>query len=152
MKIEDFWKNVDTKGPDDCWPWVGGKFPDGYGCCRIKGYSRYASRVAYELSHGVPPGKMFVCHSCDNPPCCNPAHLFLGTVADNSADMVSKGRSFKNKGTLNGGHKLTEDDVNKIRRMLQDGKSQHYIAETFGVSQGAIFNIASGKKWGWLTT
>jgi hypothetical protein len=94
-----FWAKVDdSAGPDACWPWTGALFrpgPRGYGMNygRIKRNRRtlHAHRVAWELAHG-PTGELFVLHKCDNPPCCNPAHLFLGTAADNMADKVRKGR------------------------------------------------------------
>jgi len=86
---ERFWCGVKRGEPDECWPWTRSLSPKGYG--RVRG--RNAHRVAYELTYGpIPPG-MFVCHTCDNPPCCNPAHLFLGTYLDNIADMVAKKRS-----------------------------------------------------------
>ena len=88
-----FWKSVDrTGGPDACWPWTGFKDDDGYGR-----YGRQrAHRVAYKLAIGPIPAGFLVRHvTCDNPPCCNPVHLAIGTAADNSADMVAKGRQAK---------------------------------------------------------
>jgi len=88
-----FWERVDMSGgPDACWPWTGARHPSGYGGVSWRGGRVNAHRVAYELAYGN-PGKGFVCHHCDNPPCCNPAHLFLGTAQDNYRDSIAKGHS-----------------------------------------------------------
>lgn len=92
---ERFWAKVDKRGPDECWPWLGGT-SDGYGVIgvgrRAEGVKR-ATHIAWTLEHGVPlPDGMDALHKCDNPPCVNPKHLFPGTQADNVKDMLAKGR------------------------------------------------------------
>lgn len=90
-----FWSKVDKSGgPDACWPWTAHTRRRGYGCIRLPGRNVVAHRYAWALTHGAEPTPdRFVCHRCDNPPCCNPAHLFLGDAAANMADMASKGRA-----------------------------------------------------------
>jgi hypothetical protein len=91
---EDFWARVHKAGADDCWNWSGGRSSDGYGVHKIRRYYRTAAhRIAYALANQEEPGDFHVCHRCDNPVCCNPAHLFLGTAADNAQDKVQKGRA-----------------------------------------------------------
>ena len=97
LTMDDFWSMVDRNGPtqphmtDGCWVWTGIKHR-GYGRFGQRGRSH---RIAYEATVGPIPEGASVCHHCDNPPCCNPAHLFVGTNADNVADMVAKGRQAK---------------------------------------------------------
>lgn len=92
-----FWRNVEKLDAASCWPWIGKSSVKSRGLAIYKGFRMLAPRLAYWIKFGIkPPADKFVCHSCDNPSCCNPAHLWLGTVKDNNRDMFAKGRGFIN--------------------------------------------------------
>jgi hypothetical protein len=93
--VERYWAKVVKRGPDECWDWSGSKEVHGYGQLRIKGRSTKAHRFSYELHFGPIPNGLDCLHKCDNPPCTNPNHLFLGTAKDNADDMNAKGRGSK---------------------------------------------------------
>jgi hypothetical protein len=96
MSIDEFWKNVHKD--DGCWEWQGPRFWNNYGRVIWNGRGQNAHRIAYEITFGeLPSGKIHVCHHCDNPPCCNPAHLFPGTARDNQMDSSRKGRNTKGR-------------------------------------------------------
>lgn len=146
-----FWAKVDKRSPDECWPWQASTTRLGYGSF---GFERrkvlLAHRVAYMLCNGeIPKGEghhgAVVMHACDNRSCCNPAHLRLGTQADNIADMKAKGRR-KNKlvGEDVAGAVLTAEDVLKIRT---DTRIQSVIAAEYNVVQSTIQKIKSGRTW-----
>lgn len=101
---------------DGCWLWQGFRNHKGYGHFAIHGRDYKAHRVAFELATGRHPGRLLVCHSCDNPPCVNPAHLWLGTMSDNALDMHAKGRAPEIRTTparcRKCGHHRTDDYVN----------------------------------------
>lgn len=146
-----FWSKVDKRGDDECWNWMGSKDTKGYGKfhSRENGKNIYpgAHRVAYTLTCGKIPSGMFICHHCDNPLCCNPNHLFLGTRKDNIDDMMRKGRGKWMKGEENPNSKLTEKDVDNIFKFRKLGESTIEISWRFGVSQATISAILSGKAY-----
>ena len=144
---ERFWPKVDRRGPDECWPWLGASVPKGYGHIGEGGRGRmlYSHRVAYALEHGLVPNGLEVCHRCDNPPCCNPAHLFVGTHAENGLDMAMKGRS--TIGERNPRAKLTMAIVSEIEFLVANGRTHQSIADQFGVGREAISKIARGERW-----
>jgi hypothetical protein len=128
----------------ECWEITGYYDKDGYGEISHK----RAHRLAYELFKGEIPENMNVCHRCDNPKCCNPEHLFIGTQKDNIRDMVVKGRKSSRLGIKNTQNKLTETQVLEI---YEDKDTQRNIAKQYNIDQSTVSNIKSGKLWGWLT-
>lgn len=131
---------------DKCWDWNASMFSDGYGQFWWEGVNRHASRLAFMLAYKRHAGDKLVCHACDNPPCCNPAHLFLGTTRDNAADMVQKGRVSRRFGIENATAKLTDDQVAEVRRRYAEGGvTQRDLAREFGVDQSLVSLIATGK-------
>lgn len=91
-RIRRFWRDVQIGAPEECWPWLGNRDGEGYGKVMVNRQSLKPHRIAYYLHYGVDPGKLMVCHRCDNKPCCNPLHFFLGTNSDNIRDMYRKGK------------------------------------------------------------
>lgn len=148
-----FWAKVDRSGgPDACWPFRGYIESNGYGRLSVNDRQEWAHRVAYELTYGPLPPKHKACHSCDNPPCCNPAHLFPGTQKANVDDMVAKGRA-RNKTHRGGEHgcaKLTDADVLAIRAAADSGETGAAIAQRFGVSASQAQRIIRRKAWSHL--
>ena len=142
---ERFWSKVDkTSNPNGCWEWTASKYKDGYGRYWINNKTLRAHRYSYEI-HNIPiTNDLYVCHTCDNPACVNPAHLFLGTPKDNMDDKVSKGRCQDQKGLKNPFVKLSEADILDIRsRKLS---SNQYIKK-YGISQTHFYAIINRKTW-----
>lgn len=142
---ERFWSRVDQAGPNGCWVWTGTKRSKGYGVI-YSGRQFRAHRLSYEWAFGSIPNGMEVCHTCDNPSCVNPGHLFVGTMADNQADKVAKGR--QQRGETHYFALLTEADVLAIRWLRKNRwGSAKEIAAWFGVSHWTIYSVARGKLW-----
>jgi len=145
---ERFWRKVFLASRDQCWLWNGAKDLDGYGFIKQKdGVQLRAHRVSYELHHGLVPPRLYVCHSCDNPSCVNPDHLFAGTPKDNAEDKARKGRSARLIGSLNPMARLAVVDVCAIR---SDGRHREIIAAEYGVSVSHVRDIKTGRRWGHL--
>jgi hypothetical protein len=143
-----FWSKVDVRGPDECWEWMAGRHR-GYGVIRVNGKQIRSNRFALALKIGPLGEGIHALHACDNPPCCNPAHLFPGTQADNIADAVAMGRnvSIPPTGTYHFAQKLTEADVHEIRELLAAGVRQAKIGMYYGVDQTLISQISRRKIW-----
>lgn len=138
-RAEAFWQRV-RRGPDECWPWTD---TDDHRNTTVAGKLAGVHVHAWTLTYGDPGGR-FVCHRCDNPPCCNPAHLFLGTPAENSADMAGKGRAKTGQRR----RALTDEQVREIRRLYAEGgKSTHELAPIYGVTAMTIWKVAAGKTY-----
>jgi len=151
MNLEDrFWAKVDVRGQDECWEWQGGT-DKGYGVFKDRSYHTIkAHRMAYILAHDIELGsEEVVRHTCDNPPCCNPNHLILGTHADNVRDAVERGRHSygTSRGAANGMSRLTEGDVLAIRSMAAQGYRYTEIASRFGITPENASHIARRLTW-----
>lgn len=136
---EIFWDNVDKSG--ECWVWKGYINESGYGLARLNKNQTRAHRVSWEIHHGKIPEGIFVCHKCDNPPCVNPSHLFLGTNQDNIQDKVNKGRS----GRPNA--KLKPSDIFIIKDLLEMNIPSQEIESLFNVSRQTISGIKFARRW-----
>jgi hypothetical protein len=147
-----FWPKVAKT--DKCWLWTGGHTGHGYGVIGLgtaeKG-TELAHRVSWEMANGKPvPDSLEVLHSCDNPPCVRPDHLFLGTQQDNIRDRDAKGRGRHPnpaRGEHNGNSKLTAERVSEIRTKLKDGRSSLSIGREYGVHHSTILGIRNGVSW-----
>lgn len=133
---------------DECWIWTGTQTPDGYGVLRANNKNTLVHRIAYELFYGdLSPGYS-VCHHCDNPPCCNPRHLFCGKAADNARDMMMKGRS--TRGERNAQSRLTTQQVYEIRTLLASDTKGTCIAQQFYISPALVSAIKYKTRWAYL--
>lgn len=155
---ERFWMKVNKDGPmhpydpalGRCWVWIAACFPNGYGEFQLDGRTIGAHRVSYFLTNGEFPPDL-ACHSCDNHPCCNPAHLFPGTNLDNSRDMVAKGRSPKGQkrpgtgpaGLRNHGA-IALEVIEAIRNT--PGRVRD-VAKLLGVGKSTVSVVRRGQHW-----
>jgi hypothetical protein len=151
-----FWARVAMGSADECWAWLGPISGRGYG---ITGFGttpdiQLSHRTAWTFTNGdIPPG-LCVCHTCDNPICCNPDHLWLGTSAENTADRVAKGRSASNHnpvpGERHGMSKLTNEDIIAIRERATHGERRVDLAREFGISYAHLKRILRRSAWSHL--
>lgn len=164
VPVEERFRSKVEIRDNGCHEWTGCVEKDGYGRIAIEAIrkddgsifvvKKRANRLAWEIANGPIPDGMLVCHTCDNPLCVNPEHLFLGTPADNSADMARKGRAASGErngnsrskgnaatGERNGNSKLTDKERVMIENLKESGMLQKEVAEMFGVSKGNIGRI-----------
>ena len=152
-QISAFWSKVGiTDNPKDCWEWRGAKKPKGYGNLKVNGKYMLAHRVAFELTVGSIPDGFMACHICDNPSCCNPSHIMLGTPKSNAIDMLIKNRQVKfhpaSRGERNCNSKLTTEAVKEIRRAYEAKEANQYeLAKIYGVSQHSICSVVKRQTW-----
>ncbi len=142
-----FWQKVDKRGPDECWEWTGSRTSWRYGHFNSRTLGEHMShRLAWELTNGpIPEGKL-VMHTCDNPPCCNPAHMRLGTNKDNAHDKLRKGRDQSAA--------LKPEQVREIRAELSKSQRrglQMELARKYNVHNGVICDIKMGYTYQWVT-
>lgn len=157
VDAKKFWKTFNGLSEDSCWEYRQHLTKGGYGRIWVYPKMLYAHRIAWILVHGAIPKGMHICHKCDNPPCCNPKHLFLGTPQENSLDSVRKGRNSHGPVLYGSSHplaKLTEQDVAEIRRIYTPGTpgkrsetSIKGLAAKYGVAHSLIARIIKGKSW-----
>lgn len=154
MQLDDglvarFWASFNVGGEDECWEWQRSRIPRGYGQIKRTGERRqwYAHRISYAIANGPIPEGLQVCHSCDNPACVNPKHLFAGTSGDNHQDQKRKQRHLY--GERNAESILTEVQAREILA-LAGIVTQRELGIRYGVSQGTISRIVLGLRWAHL--
>lgn len=143
--IENTLLDLLRRTPYGCWEWICSTDKDGYGSLTCCGRTYRVHRLAYHLYCGpLEPGEC-VCHRCDNPACCNPAHLFRGTQAVNTYDRDAKGRG--PRGERNHFAKTTAETAARVKRLLASGLNQTAVARECGLTRAIVHSIARGKAW-----
>lgn len=143
---EQFFRHVEKT--DGCWLWTAHRDKDGYGRITYMRRSGFGAHVLSYIIHKGDPGKLHVLHTCDNPSCVNPAHLYAGTRSENMKDMITRGRRRSLKGEGNGNARLTNDQASEIRYLYALGNwTQRHLALRFGISCATVSNILNGKRY-----
>lgn len=148
---ERFASKAQPEPNSGCHLWCGAAGKSGYGHFWANDRQHLAHRFAYELHCGPIPAGLHVCHACDVRLCVNPAHMFLGTAADNHADMLRKGRARPPNGERHHGARLTASLVQQAMGMLAQGQTQRRIAARLCVTPSVVSRIATGKTWKHIT-
>ncbi len=144
--FERFWSKVEVLEDSKCWPWRAGKNKDGYGMFLWNGRSERAHRIAFFFRHKKFP--LHGLHTCDNPRCCNPSHIYSGTHIDNMRDMTERARHWVYRGEKHYAAKLNERKVAEIKsRYAAGGESMAGLASYYGVSFSAVQRVLGGKSW-----
>lgn len=150
---ERFFSQVEKNGPiireeiGPCWIWTGSKTHDGYGKVRMMGREFRAHRASWVLRYGFIRPDVIACHRCDNPPCVNPDHLFIGSVADNMRDMKLKGRAKGPPSAKTNTAVLDDETAFLVRVLRADGWGRKELASRFGLTTTSIDNVVSGRTW-----
>jgi len=153
---EVLWSKVDKRGEDECWEWKGFRNHDGYGRTWINDKGYYAHRVIYSLvypntiSLNAPTSQNetgFLLHTCDNPSCCNPKHLWVGNHADNMADKAEKGRSPDFSGGKGPRCKLTMEQAREARLLRKTGMTIPQLMEKFNLSRASMKTLLRGDSY-----
>lgn len=152
--IDRFWSNVAiTANIEKCWVWNMSGDRRGYGTMIIqenkKDKSLRAHRLAYFIYYGIDPYPFLILHKCDNPSCCNPHHLTLGTTKENTLDMMKKGRGTKQfeDGEKHPNAKLTVEIVQKLKEAYASGVTQRQLSIDYSINQSAVSRAINGKRW-----
>lgn len=141
-----FYRKVRRRAEDQCWFWTGSKHRFGYGFIGVRGKVVTAHRVAWTLANGPIPEGLHILHSCDNPDCCNPAHLRAGTNADNVSDMVARKRQ-----TRGSKHPMAKLTGPMARAIVKDARPFKVIANEYGITAETVSAVKCGEVWGHVT-
>lgn len=148
---ERFWAKVDVRDrADECWEWQASVSKNGYGAFGLDGRVIGAHCVAYMIANGDAPSGTVIMHDCDNPLCCNPAHLTAGTQAKNMSDCSKRGRLHlggPGSGLSNHQAKMDWEKVREARALLSDGASLRSVARRFGVSHPTMAAVRDNRTW-----
>jgi hypothetical protein len=144
---ERFFGSIQYEPNSGCWLWERALWRRGYGRFKINGKYKAAHRFSYEIHHGGIPEDQLILHRCDTPPCVNPNHLFAGTEKDNMVDMVQKGRNPNRKREAHPLARLSQTDIDNIRRRRASGEGNNALAREYGISYGHCSTICNGKRW-----
>ncbi len=140
---KEIWRRIKVGTPEECWIWTAGAARSGYGKIKWRGRTYRAHRVVYELSVGPLVSGQLVLHRCDVRRCCNPSHLYLGTMSDNTTDSSRRGRHHNAK--------LTEEQVREIRERRARGERGKDIAKDYPVTMDVIYKIGRREAYAWVT-
>lgn len=147
INYERFHRSYRINTKTGCWEWIKAKHRQGYGWFHIDGRNWLAHRASWFMRHlFIPPRKISVCHSCDNPSCVNPEHLFIGSQRDNVLDCIAKGRANRSR-PVGSKNPMAVFSEAQVRRILRDNRKQRDIAREYECAESTISMIKRGKNW-----